>query len=315
MVFNLFLVIFWLLALVSPVGDYHKYIKSLSDPRITAPDKPAHVVLASELVLSVLPAAPAPLPRYSPLVVPVWTPVAAKEPRPTQFTRSKRIFAVYKWVDVFLTHITNLIGRPRPTRTSHPPTKVFVPTNPSPPTPGGHVLDATSTSATTNSDFDLAALWDAYKLVIGWIFVTLLVIAFTLFRFIARAGANLTGPIGVSDDSTDTPDNSTTTPQSKSDPEPSLSSYGSIIELYFTHDDAAAHPDLDDHCKASPEDVPLPTVTEDELIELTDSCSSAPNDVAHALFTWIDTKTGVEGPTDTNGTSGGGKTLEPAVST
>ncbi|KAG8686876.1 hypothetical protein FRC11_008198 [Ceratobasidium sp. 423] len=316
MIFNLFLVILWLLALVSPVGDYQKYIESLSDLRIIAPDKPAHVVLVSEMVLSVLPTAPAPLPRYSPLVVPLWTPVAPKKSRPTRFTLSKQMFAVFKWVDAFLAHLT---GRPRPTITSRPPTKVFVFEFPAPPTPGSRVLDETPAS-TANSAFDLTGLWDAYKLILGWTFITLLVIVFTLVQFIARARANLTGHITISDDNTNTPDDSTSTPRGKFDPE-SLSSRDSTVDPYssldippVTHDDIASHPDSDNHGTLASEDVPLPVITGDELAELVDSCSSAPNDAASALSTWIDTKTGVEGPTETNGASGGGKTLEPAVS-
>ncbi|KAG8689837.1 hypothetical protein FRC11_000282 [Ceratobasidium sp. 423] len=313
MIFDFFLVIFWLLAFVLPVGDYHKYIKSLSDPRITAPDKPAHVVSVSELVLSVLPAAPAPLPRYSPLVVPLYNPVEAMESTPTRFMRTKRVFAAFKWVDVFLTHITNLIGRPRPTKTSHLPTKVFVPMHPTPPTPGSRVLDATCTSAiTAGPGFDLVALWDAYKLILPSSLWSDSLLALAPPLRIPPAFLTTT-PIP--------PDDSAAASGSNPDPEALPTSYGPIIDICpliefpaVTYD-VAPHPNLDNHGKTAPEDVPLPAITEDELIEVTDPCSSAPNDAAHALSTWIDTKTGVEGPTDTYGASGGGKTLEPAVST
>ncbi|CAE6529486.1 unnamed protein product [Rhizoctonia solani] len=303
MIFNLFLVIFWLLALVSPVGDYHKYIKSLSDPRISAPDNPAHVAVVSELVLSVSPAAPAPLPRYSPLVVPVLIPVEAKVSKPHRFTLGKRMFAVFKWVDTFLARITHRAGRPRPTKTFHHPTKVFVPVYPAPPAPGSHILDgspAYSVPATATA-FDPARLWDAYKLIISWIFVTFLLVVLTFARFVARARPSSTDPIGVSSDNT-TPDDFTF-PRTES-----------LDFLPVTHDDTT-HSELDDHGKRAPQAVPWPATTEDESIELTDSRSSAPNDAAHALLAWIDTKTGVEGSTDTDGASGGGKTLEPAVST
>ncbi|KAF8749544.1 hypothetical protein RHS01_10031 [Rhizoctonia solani] len=64
----------------------------------------------------------------------------------------------------------------------------------------------------------------------------------------------------------------------------------------------------------TPENIPLPAVTKDELIALdTTLHGSAPVDAALALSTGIDAKNRVEGTTDMNGASIGGKTLEPAL--
>ncbi|KAH7318898.1 hypothetical protein B0J17DRAFT_686140 [Rhizoctonia solani] len=62
MLFNLFLLVLWLLSLVSPVGDYWRYPKMLSDERLNAPDDPAHSMVFSNLVYSAFVLVPVPDP-------------------------------------------------------------------------------------------------------------------------------------------------------------------------------------------------------------------------------------------------------------
>ncbi|CAE6488736.1 unnamed protein product [Rhizoctonia solani] len=321
MFFNLFILIVWLLALVSPVGDYRKYIQSLSDPRIIAPDKHPHMILVSESVLSVFPPAPAPLPRYSPLVVPVYIHGKGRAATPVRFNRSKRVQSIYKWVDVLFDYFTEFVGRPRPTKTSHHPTRTVVPVHPAPPAPSSKILSS-SPASPTGSTFDLAGLWNTYTPIIAWIASTFLVIVATFIRFLAR-------PRVVTDQGDSvTPDHNITragdlasTLEISSRPTAPLANYDSIIDLYsppdyssVTHERISFDSDKANFRNPVPEDIPLPASTETELFELTNSSSSAPARDASALSAWIDTKTGVEGTTDTYGASVGGKTLEPAVS-
>ncbi|KAJ1301847.1 hypothetical protein OPQ81_009074 [Rhizoctonia solani] len=303
MIFNFLLIIFWFLALVLPVGDYHKYIESFSDARTTVPDKYAHLVLVSEKSLSFLPPPPAPVPRFSPLVVPVYSPVEAKDSTHTRFSRSKRILTIYRWVDEFFTHITNLLGRPRPTKTYDSPTRVIAPLYPAPPTPGSHVLNDIVVVSPTCSATDPARLWATYKLVLGWVSVTCFSLVIALGQFLSR-GYSTAKPV----DSAGSRDANPATPH--------LASYGSIVDIYYSLNspEFITVPSDLTHPRVSPESVSSLVAMDGELLELADCRSSAPANPSSALPTWIDTKTGVEGITDSNGTLAGGKILEPAMS-
>ncbi|KAJ1301848.1 hypothetical protein OPQ81_009075 [Rhizoctonia solani] len=272
MIFSLFLIILWFLTLVSPVGDYRRYIQSLSDPRATVPDNP----------------------------------VGAKESKPAGFGRGKRILAIYKWVDALFNYFTDLVGRPRPTRTIHFPTKVFVPVYPAPPIPARQVRHYRPTYPASTA-FDLAGLWTTHKLAVGWVAVTFSILVLTFVQFLSHSHSKVNGVVETTDYSDQIPP--------ANDPEvipsfPSLhtsllESFDSIVDLYCSLEFPPA---------AALEDVPLLATTENELFELANSPGSAHADAARTRFTWIDTKTGVEGNTETYGASAGGKTLEPAAS-
>ncbi|KDN33468.1 hypothetical protein RSAG8_13448, partial [Rhizoctonia solani AG-8 WAC10335] len=232
MLFNLFVLILWLLALVSPVSDPRQYIQLLSDTMTTMPEKNAHSIVASESVLLVLAAAPvpAPAPRYSPLAVPVYRAGKVKEPKPARFILSKRIISIYRWVNVFYARITDFSGRPRPTKTTYLPTKVFVPVHPALPIPGRHILDDAPVQGPTSSAINLLRLWDTYKLVIGWIAMTcsVVVLAFVRFLFCDRTIPHLAGSVScqASTDNQDLAQGITSLPEAP------LVSSTPIIDIY-----------------------------------------------------------------------------------
>ncbi|CAE6512670.1 unnamed protein product [Rhizoctonia solani] len=313
MIFNLFVLIFWLLALISRVGDYSQYIQLLSDASITAPDIPTHTHMVSESVLFALAPAPAPGTRYSPLVVPLYL-GRVKVPKPSKFILEKRIFAIYKWI----AHVTDLVARTRPTKTSRSPTRIVAPIYPAPPTAGHYVLDDAPAQTSASPVMDLAGIWDAYGLIFGWIFSAVLAMVFTFIRFLSRDNV----PAYLADPSADdihSSDDASIVSDIDSLAAVSLDSFSSIIDIYcalgfppVTPDDIPFDSNLTNH--AAPADISLTATTDNKLFEITTSSGSVCTDAVSALPAWIDTKTGVEGKTDMNGTSVEGKTLEPAVS-
>ncbi|CAE6480222.1 hypothetical protein ACGC1H_005303 [Rhizoctonia solani] len=284
MKFNFLLVLLWLLALMFHIGANHQHMLSLPDT-MAAPDAVLPSVVVLESGFSVLPPAPAPMPRYSPLVVPIYHASPVRQRKPSRFSLGKRISTIYKWVDAFQARITGVGGRPHPTRTSHVPTKVFVPVHPAPPAPSHHIIDDKPVYSPPDSPIDLTGLWDMHKLVIGWIAMTCLFMALTLPRFLSCNQA--TAHLAASD--------------MTSLPEASSLAFESIIDIYC----ALGFPTTEDS---------TPPLAADESFELTTLPSSALTDAASALPAWIDAKTGVEGSTEMNSASVGGKTLESAVS-
>ncbi|CAE6516817.1 unnamed protein product [Rhizoctonia solani] len=286
MKFNFVLVLFWLLALMFHIGVDHQHMLSLPLPdTMTTPDAVLHSVVVLESVLSVLSPTPTPMPRYSPTVVPIYHASPVRQRKPSRFSLGERISTIYKWVNAFHARITDIPDRPHPTRTSHIPTRVYVPVHPAPPVPSHHIFDGKPVYSPRGSTIDFAGLWDMYKLVIGWITMTCIFIAWTLPRFLSRD--QTTSHLAASD--------------MAALPEPSLPAPESIIDLYC----ALGFP--------TPEDSTSPLAA-DKSLELTTLPSSALTNVASALPAWIDAKTGVEGSTEMNSTSVGGKPLEPAVS-
>ncbi|EUC55349.1 transmembrane protein, putative, partial [Rhizoctonia solani AG-3 Rhs1AP] len=282
MKFKFLLVLFWILALMFHIGVDHQHMLSLPDT-ITAPDAVPHSVVVLESVLSVLPSAPTPMPRYS-LVIPIYHASPVRQRKSSHFSLGERISTIYKWVNAFHARITDIPDRPHPSRTSHALTRVFVPARPAPPVPSHHILADMPVYSLPGSPIDLAGLWNMYKLVIDWIVITCLFTVLTLPRFLSRDQA-----------ATDLATSDLT-----SLPEPSLPAFEYILDIYC----ALGFPDT--------EDSTLPIAT-DESFKLTTSTSSALIYAASALPAWIDTKTGVEGSTEMNSTSVGGKTLESAV--
>ncbi|CAE6501980.1 unnamed protein product [Rhizoctonia solani] len=308
MFFNFALILFWLLAFVAPVGDYARYMKSFSDTRYIVPDKPMPSVMVSAMVPLVLPPAPSPGPRHTLLAVPIYT--SADRSREAPGTRFNR--PIYKFVGELIDHFANLVGRPRPTKTrGHPtsdPTKVPLIAYPAPPTPAGRGLKHPSIYARPTSGIDPVALWSTYKLFVGWAFFTFVTTIFAFVRFLAhgRTGKHASAP-----NDSDVADSSPT--------KASLTTFDSILDLYAALPSTTCEniTTSSNPIRLSPEDVPLPAVTDDELMALdipTTILGSASVNDAQALFADIDTKSWVEGKTDTNGTLTEGKTLEPAVS-
>ncbi|CAE6483507.1 unnamed protein product [Rhizoctonia solani] len=316
MLFNLFLLVLWLLSLGSPVGDFQRYLKMLADDQLSAPDDPGRVVVSSNLVLSALalvPApAPVPMPRYSPLVVPIYPASNGKTYRPRRFTLDKQISGIYRWMEVVLTRMTTFVGRPRATKTSYPPTKVYVPVHPSPPTSSRHVIHDPTVQQPTSAGFDPAGIWSAYKLIIGWVTMTFVLTISISIRFISRGHPTGTMADTDNDYALDDMDGDRPLPMASSE------SFTSLVDMYLSStyptapcDNTLSGPGLakrTDKCAA------VSLATDNELNANTYSTGSALADAAFALPAWIDAKTGVEGSTEMDGASAGGKTLEPAVS-
>ncbi|CUA75339.1 hypothetical protein RSOLAG22IIIB_05841 [Rhizoctonia solani] len=165
-----FLVLSFLLLMMLPIGNHQSFIPSLSEA--TVPDTDVHRTFAS-VSLSVAPApAPAPtptpvftpLPRFSPMVVPAHLTGAVKKPTQSRLDLSKWITSVYKRISRLIAHTKPPASqsRPRPTRTTHLPTKVFVPIATAPPTPAHHNLDDAPAYDPLSSSIKLAVLWIVY---------------------------------------------------------------------------------------------------------------------------------------------------------
>ncbi|KAJ1304014.1 hypothetical protein OPQ81_008422 [Rhizoctonia solani] len=334
MFFNFFLILFWLLAFVSPVGDYTQYTKLLSDTRYTVPDKHTPAIMVSALSPLIMPPAPVPGPRYTPLVIPPYSKsIKPEEAWNTRFSRRTRVIgksqlrrrvfsfsgtdisflAIFKFVEELIDHLSNLVGRPRPTKTSKHPgadsTKSLCTTSPAPPAPASRDLKHSSTSTRSTSGIDLEALWDTYKLLVGWFALTCVATVFNFVRFIVHASI-LNGSEVVA--SADSP----------LIPRDSLATFDSILDIYSSlppSDTGGGLATPSNTADTVPEDVTLQDVSIEELIALvladyaTTTPGSAASNVANAPLTDIDTKSRVGGPTDTHGTLEGGKILEPAL--
>ncbi|EUC58498.1 hypothetical protein RSOL_260530, partial [Rhizoctonia solani AG-3 Rhs1AP] len=186
MKFNFFLGIFCLLVLMMSIGDHRRDFLSLPNAGTTMPDKVVDSVVVLESALMVLAPAPTLLPRSSPLVVPVHYTRKVGEPKPSRLSLSKRIFTIYRWIDVLYARIRPSANPARPTKTLHMPTKVIVPVHPAQPTPSRHIPDDVPAYSPPSSAIDLAGLWDTYKLVIGWVIMTCFVVVRVFVRFLSR---------------------------------------------------------------------------------------------------------------------------------
>ncbi|CAE6398450.1 unnamed protein product [Rhizoctonia solani] len=167
MKFSFFLFIICMLVLILPFGNHDKRLLSLSETITRGTD--AHTLL--DLVVLTFAPAPAPLPRYSQLVVPVHLTGAVKirKPRPSRYDRSPRVLNTHKWVEAYFARAMHLNGHSRPTKTIHIPTKVVVPIRTASPTPAHHTFDYSVTYRRASSSIELAGLWEAYKLIVVWI--------------------------------------------------------------------------------------------------------------------------------------------------
>ncbi|CAE6452494.1 unnamed protein product [Rhizoctonia solani] len=276
--FNFFLVIFCVLISMFSMGDHHKRILSLPDTGTTMPDKVMDSVVVLESLLLVLTPAPAPMPRYSPLIVPIYHARSYKRPQPTRFNLSRRIPAIYKWVDAVYARVTNRTGRPQPTRASHIPTKIFVPAHPAPPATVRYILADAPVQSPISSAIDLVELWDTYKLILGWISITCSVAILVFARFLSR-DRNSAHPSASGEplvDATHTSDR--LTPNMTSLQDASFPAFESIIDIYCSLGFPPVFPDLDtlsdsgsdlvNHGTSTPKDRPA-------VLEYTASSSSA----------------------------------------
>ncbi|CUA69768.1 hypothetical protein RSOLAG22IIIB_08689 [Rhizoctonia solani] len=172
-----FLVLSCLLVMMLPIDNHQSYIPSLSEA--TVPDTDVQSTFVS-VYLSITPAptptptpAPAstPLPRFSPMVVPAHFTGAVKKPTQSRLDLSKWITSVYKRIARLIAPAKPPASQssPCPTRTTHLPTKVFVPIATAPPTPGHHSLDDAPAYDPLSSSIKLTVLWSTYRLVLVWV--------------------------------------------------------------------------------------------------------------------------------------------------
>ncbi|KEP51256.1 putative transmembrane protein [Rhizoctonia solani 123E] len=288
--FNFFLVLFCVLVLMFSLGEHHKRIMSLPAPT-TMPDKVMDSVVVLESLLLVLTSAPAPMPRYSPLIVPIYHARSYKSPLPTQSNPSRRIPAIYKWVAAFYARFTNHTDRPQPTKVSHIPTKVIVPVQPAPPAAAHYILCDAPVQSPTSSEIDLVGLWNTYKLILGWIVLTCSVAIRVFARFLSR-------------------DRDCAHPAA---PDASPLAFESIIDMYYSlgfppvassdlETFSGLDSDLANYGNSTPKD-------RSTVFEFTASSSPTPIDAASIL----PLMPRVDGMTCMDSASVGDKTLEPAV--
>ncbi|CAE6450445.1 unnamed protein product [Rhizoctonia solani] len=297
--FNFFLVLFCVLVLMFSLGDHHKRILSLQAS--TMPDKVMDSVVVLESLLLVLTSAPTPMPRYSPLIVPIYHARSYKSPPPTQPNPSRRIPAIYKWVAAFYARFTNHTDRPQPTRVSHIPTKVIVPVQFAPPAAVCYILCDAPVQGYTSSEIDLVGLWNTYKLILGWIVLTCSVAIRVFARFPSR-DRDCAHPVA-----------------SVPDPKYDFSSrfftptFESIIDMYCSlgfppvassdlETFSGLDSDLANYGNSTPKD-------RSTVFGFTASSSPTPIDAASILPSMLR----VDGMTGMNSASVGDKTLEPAV--
>ncbi|CUA68406.1 hypothetical protein RSOLAG22IIIB_07924 [Rhizoctonia solani] len=187
-----FLVLSFLLLMMLPIGNHQSYIPSLSEA--TVPDTDVHRTFVSAS-LSVAPApaptptpASTPLPRFSPMVVPAHFTGAVKEPRRSRLDLSKWITSVYKRIVRLIAHTKPPASqsRPHPTRTTHLPTKVFVPIATAPPTPAYHSLDDAPAYDPLSSSIKLTVLWSTYRLVLVWVAMVCASVAYAFACLFSR---------------------------------------------------------------------------------------------------------------------------------
>ncbi|EUC55418.1 transmembrane protein, putative [Rhizoctonia solani AG-3 Rhs1AP] len=319
--FKLLFLLLWLLAFLLPGSDVRTYIQLLSDAGTIVLDQPMNNYAASNSVFLVSAAFPTPRSCYTPPVFPFYFGKArARGPKPSRFNRGKRVVRIYKWMNVFYAQMISHIECSRPTKTSNPPTRVVALAYPAPPTAGRYLLDDAPAQILTNLAIDLAGLWNAYKLIFGWIAFTLLISAFTFVRFISfhSTTVHLSDFADPAVDDIHSSDDSGAVSGVSLLPSLPFDSEASIIDMYHSLDYPPFTPDdipfgLTTRANPTSQNTTMSIATNNELFPRTYS-SSVCTDVAFALPAWIDTKTGVEGSTEMNGTSVEGKILEPAVS-
>ncbi|CAE6458972.1 unnamed protein product [Rhizoctonia solani] len=313
MILHFFLPLIWLLAFVVPVGDF-KYIESLSEASRTVSDGLVPPMFSASATL-LWPPAPMPISRRSPPMQPVYSrPTKSEEPRNFQYNHNQGSMVMCNFVDELIHLVIKLVGLSRLTKTSTvptpDPTKTFVAEFPAAPTSASRVLRYTHTHASPASSFYPVVLLATYKLAFGWFAFTFITATFAFVQFAIRAYTPAPNILNI---------HASASPIFKNLSPPFNITLGSIPELNRESPCSNSCEDLVSPSRAPnlvPENILLPTITDNELVALDTPTllpGSALVDAASALFAGIDAKNRVEGTTDMNGASTGGKKLEPAV--
>ncbi|KAF8706793.1 hypothetical protein RHS03_04497, partial [Rhizoctonia solani] len=226
--------------------------------------------------------------RYTPLAVRVhYAPIDLREPR-SSLPGSSKSSTGFPGLGELINRLVDLISRKRPTKTSSlsaRPTKIILIANPANPVPASSIHKTKATCTFSNSVLDPLVSIGSYMLATSWIVLVLATSIFVFMRYTRSATLS-----------------SSFTPTSELDVAPSC-------RVPWDHLTSRSY-----KSSPTPENIPLPAVTKDELIALdTTLDGSAPVGAALALSTGIDAKNRVGGTTDMNGASVGGKTLEPAL--
>ncbi|KAF8678910.1 hypothetical protein RHS04_04906 [Rhizoctonia solani] len=227
--------------------------------------------------------------RYTPPAVRVhYAPIDLREPR-NSLPGSSKNSTGFPGLGELINRLINLISRNRPTKTSNlsaaPPTKIITIAYPANPAPASRTHKTKATCTFSTSVLDPLVSIGSYMLATSWIVLTLASSIFVFMRYTRTAAPS-----------------SSFIPTSELDVAPPCR----VPWDHLTSRSYTSSP--------TPENIPLPAVTKDELIALdTTLHGSAPVGAALALSTGIDAKNRVEGTTDMNGASIGGKTLEPAL--
>ncbi|KAG8708937.1 hypothetical protein FRC11_006037 [Ceratobasidium sp. 423] len=164
-------------------------LKFHSDVWHTMSDSFASDILASNIVFLSSPPSPSPVPRlpaYSPLVVSVYAPYIGKEAESTRFGLEERMTRSYASLDILSFRFGQPIKRPHPaapSRVIHSPTRIHQNARTAPPTAVHQGPNAALV--------DFGAFWDAYKLVLAWVLVTLSFVAVVLARFLGDARSEI----------------------------------------------------------------------------------------------------------------------------